>query len=256
MFTTKARRHEEMQIQETADCADFADEKKLHSYLRNLRNLRFLFFVLWCLRGSLVLSIVILSGCSRLSPGSVQAINPQPQICLVRGFLDWYSVGIDRLTEELRSTGIPAHAYREEQWTDLADALLANQPSRIVLIGFSYGADDVISISRRLDEHHLLVELLITIDPVTPDAVPPNVMHCVNFYEPNGFWDLFPWLRGVPLHRESNNSAGLENIDVRRRLDLVEANTSHGTIAANEKVHRAIIDLVLRAWGSKPGYPI
>jgi hypothetical protein len=209
-----------------------------------------------CLRGFLLLSIAIATGCTRLSPGPIQAIDPQPQICLIRGFQDWYSTGVDRLNDELRSKGIRAHAYREEQWKEIADALLAHRSSTIVLIGFSYGADDVISISRRLDEHQLPVQLLITIDPVTPDAVPSNVVRCVNFYEPNGFRDLFPWLRGIPLHRENNNSAALENIDVRRRLDLVEPNTSHGTIAGNAKIHRAIVDLVLRVFRSEPAHPL
>ena len=208
-------------------------------------------FVPSCLRGSLFLSVVFAIGCSRLSPGSIRAIDPQPQVCLVRGFLDWYSTGMDRLKDELQSIGIHADAYRDEQWKDIADALLANRPGSIVLIGFSYGADDVISISRRLDEHHLPVQLLITIDPVTPDPVPLNVVRCVNFYEPNGFWDIFPWLRGVPLHRDGDNPSGLENIDIRRRLDLVEPNTSHATIAGNEEVHRAIIELVLATRGVK-----
>jgi pimeloyl-ACP methyl ester carboxylesterase len=202
---------------------------------------------------SFCIFFALVSGCSRLSPGPIHAINPEPQVILIRGFLDWYSVGIDQLTDELRSTGIPAHAYREEQWKDLSDALLANRPSPIVLIGFSYGADDVISIARRLDEHHLPVQLLITIDPVTPDAVPSNVSACINFYEPNGFWDLFPWLRGVPLQGDAGRTP--ENIDIRRRSDLLEPNTSHGTIAGNPKIHAKIVELVQSAYSAKPKRP-
>jgi pimeloyl-ACP methyl ester carboxylesterase len=211
-------------------------------------------FVSSCLRGSILLSSAISAGCSRLSPGSIRAIDPQPQVCLIRGFLDWYSTGMDRLNDELQSSGVHATVYREEQWKDVADALLANRPPSILLVGFSYGADDVVSISRRLGENHLPVLLLITIDPVTPDAVPSNVVRCVNFYEPDGFWDIFPWLRGVPLHRDGNIPAGLENIDIRRRLDLVEPNTSHGTIATNERVHRAIIDLILQTRDAKSAH--
>jgi len=40
-------------------------------------------------------------------------------------------------------------------------------------------------------------------------------------------------LRGVPVR-------GGENINVRTRPDLIEPNTSHGTIAGNEKIHAAI----------------
>jgi hypothetical protein len=79
---------------------------------------------------------------------------------------------------------------------------------------------------------------------VTPADVPTNVMRCVSFYEPNGFWDIFPWLRGVPLTADPGGH--VENTNIRARPDLDEPDTSHGTIAANEKVHRAIIALVGR----------
>jgi len=187
-------------------------------------------------------------GCARLPAGRTDALpfaRGVGGVCLVRGYLDWYSTGIDRLAEQLRSAGVPAAAYREEQWGDLADALLARPagPGPVVLVGFSYGADDVIRIARRLAEHGRAVDLLVTIDPVTPDAVPANVRRCVNFYQPNGVWDVFPFLRGVPLHADAG-AAQPENVDVRARPDLVEPDTSHATIAGNEKVHRAIIELV------------
>ena len=147
---------------------------------------------------------------------------------------------MDKLTAELKNDGFSAEAFREEQWGDIADGLKNHHQQPLVLIGFSYGADDVILIARRLNEIHAPVDLLITIDPVTPAEIPANVKTCVNFYEPNGFWDIFPWLRGIPL------SSG-ENINVRARPDLVEPDTSHATIAGNEKIHMAIRALVKHA---------
>jgi hypothetical protein len=68
----------------------------------------------------------------------------------------------------------------------------------------------------------------------------------VNFYQSNGPWDALPWLRGIPLQREPyGTTLPLENINIRNRADLYEPDTSHATIAANEKVHQAIIDLTL-----------
>jgi hypothetical protein len=218
MLTTKTRRHEDIQSR----------TRKFYLFC--------VFFASSCLRGSLFLIAGV--GCSRLSPGPIGVIDSKPQVCLIRGFRDWYSVGMDRLNGELQADGIPAHVYREEQWKDVADALVLNGPTSIVLIGFSYGADDVISIARRLNERHLPVALLITIDPVTPDAIPENVARCVNFYQSNGFWDVFPWLRGMPV------SGRAENINVRERPDLLEADTSHATIAGNAKVHRQVVEIV------------
>jgi pimeloyl-ACP methyl ester carboxylesterase len=192
--------------------------------------------------------LFLLSSCARLPPGRVDDLSQDApvRICLIRGFQDWYSTGIDTLADQLRADGFDARAFGDSQWHDLAAALAAStDPQKpIILIGFSYGADDVISISRALAEKHIPIDLLITLDPVTPAAVPANVRRCVNFYESNGVWDLFPWLRGIPLHRENGDPAALENIDIRNRPDLVEPDTRHATIAANPKVHGAIIDLV------------
>ena len=188
------------------------------------------------------------AGCARLTPGRTDALPFAPRVggvCVVRGYLDWYSTGMDRLAGQLRAAGVPAAAYREEQWGALANALLAHPelPRPLVLVGFSYGADDVLLIARRLAERGRPVDLLVTIDPVTPAAVPANVRRCVNFYQPNGVWDLLPFLRGVPLHADAG-AADPVNVNVRSRPELAEPGTSHATIAGNEKVHRAIIDLV------------
>jgi pimeloyl-ACP methyl ester carboxylesterase len=179
---------------------------------------------------------LLTTSCARLSPGQFGQANP-PNICLIRGYLDWYSTGIDQLTADLKKDGYTAEAFREEQWSDLADDLAKHPQTPLVLIGFSYGADDCVLIARKLNDRHLPVDLLITLDPVTPADIPGNVKKCVNFYEPNGFWDIFPWLRGIPVN-------GGENINVRSRPDLVEPDTSHATIAGNEKIHRAIRDLI------------
>src|SRR6185295_19779308 len=90
-----------------------------------------------------------------------------------------------------------------------------NGSSGIALIGFSYGADEAIRIARRFNEAGLPVALLVTIDPVRPEAVPMNVRVCRNFYQSNGVVDLFPWLRGVPLRADGADASQLVNIDIR-----------------------------------------
>ncbi len=196
--------------------------------------------------GSLVyLAINITAGCSHLSKGNAETITPQNKtVYLIRGFQDWYSTGIDTLADELKAQQIQTETFRESQWHELEDALVKQSPSPIILIGFSYGADDVISIARTLKDKNIPVDLLITIDPVTPSNIPDNVKVCKNFYEPNGFTDVFPWLRGVPLKGENNNSAVVENINIRARDDLNEPDTAHSTIAGNPRVHSAIVNLV------------
>jgi pimeloyl-ACP methyl ester carboxylesterase len=202
-------------------------------------------------------TIVALPGCTRLEPGSVAKFSPPVEpVILIRGYLDWYSTGIDTLATEIRASGIPVETFREEQWGDVADRLIADRPSGPVrLIGFSYGADDAILISRRLAEKQISVSLLVTIDPVTPAAVPANVRRCVDFYEPDGVWDIFPWLRGVPLRGETA-AVPVEDIDIKARPDLNVEGTSHATVAANPNVHREIVRLLhLAADAGLPASP-
>jgi hypothetical protein len=202
-----------------------------------------------------VLALAPLSGCHLLAPGALDAVQPisttsrKGNVYLIRGWRDLYSAGIDQLAEELRQTGVRAQVYQDAQWPELSATIadryhVASGFEPLVLIGFSYGADDVVRISQQLGQHGISPDLLITIDPVTPPPVPANVRVCYNFFQTNGVWDAFPWLRGVPL-----NSAGagmVVNVDIRRdRPDLIEPNTAHSNIAANPKLHQAIIERVL-----------
>src|SRR6185312_11057418 len=99
-------------------------------------------------------------------------------------------------------------------------------------------------IAGRVRAQGVPVDLVVTIDPVTPPDVPDNVRACYNFFQTNGVWDLFPWFRGVPLR--PTGAARLVNVDIRRdRPDLLEPHTAHSNIAANPKIHRAVIDQVL-----------
>lgn len=194
-------------------------------------------------------------GCHPLSPGRVGAVRSVSggprigQVCLIRGWRDLWSRGIDDLARQLQDAGVRAEVYRAAQWREVAESLAASRKNSssgepLVLIGFSYGADDAIEIARRLGAAGLPVELVITIDPVTPPPVPANVGACVNFYQTNGVWDAFPWLRGIPL--KSDAPSNLINVDLRRAgPDLVEPGTSHANIAANPKLHREIIERVL-----------
>ncbi len=210
-------------------------------------------------------------GCNSLSPEPVAEVATRPastlprsgEVYLLRGWRGLWSEGIDRLGDELRGAGVDARVFRADQADKLGDALIDRfgKPGPrvpLVLIGFSYGADDAVQVAEKLDRAGIGVDLLLTIDPVTPPAVPGNVKLCLNYYQSNGPLDLFPWLRGIPLQpaRGFGPLSRLVNIDIRRRPDLLEPGTSHATIAGNEPLHRAMVEEVLRVcpgrFGSKP----
>lgn len=187
-----------------------------------------------------------------MTPGSldrVQAHSDRPlagNVYLLRGFIGIWSYGIDHLGAKVDAAGIRASVYQEDQWSKLCDAIIATYKAErdhepIVLIGHSYGADDTLRIARRLQEHDITVDLIVTLDPVTPPEVPANVRLCYNIYQSNVL-DAMPFFRGVPLKTETPEQANLQNVNIRTdRRDLIEPGTDHFNIEKNERVHAEVL---------------
>lgn len=198
------------------------------------------------------------AGCSSMKPGRLSDVSPQNQdrqragnVFLLRGFIGIFSTGIDSLGEQIDQTGVEAQVFQDDQWRSLGHTLGKRyrgvaDPEPLVLIGHSYGADDVVRVARILDEYDVKVDLLVTLDPVTPPAVSKNVARAYNLYQTNGAWDALPWLRGVPLQTENGFAGQLANLNIRgERRDLLEPNTDHFNIEKKGKIHKEVIAQVL-----------
>jgi len=208
----------------------------------------------WMLRAAV--SIALLAGhlgCfSSMKRGDVAAIQPQSDsprvgnVYLIRGLIGLFSAGIDKLTTQINDDGIRAHVYQETQDPQIADAIIAkyekqSQHEPLCLIGHSVGAEDVITIARKLQAHHIDVDLMVCLDATNPTAVPTNVKRCVNYYQ-SSLMDYLPVLRGLPLKTEPQFAGSMENLNVRgERRDLLEWDTNHVNIDKNEKIHTDII---------------
>ncbi|HEV7301858.1 MAG TPA: hypothetical protein VGN72_21155 [Tepidisphaeraceae bacterium] len=168
------------------------------------------------------------------------------QVYLLRGYRDWYSTGINDLGRQLQHRGIDSVVLPQKNSGELGEALLGRDGSQpLVLVGFSYGADDVIRIARRMAKVGKPVDLLITIDPVTPPRLPANVRACVNYYQSNGVADALPWLRGVRLSADRGAVAPINHNLRNDRKDLLQPDTSHATIAGHAKLHDEIVQRVV-----------
>ncbi len=222
-----------------------------------------------------IIAIVGLSfflvGCSSMKPGELAAVKPlstDPRagnVYLLRGFIGIFSTGIDQLGEQINQQGVHAMVFQDDQWSSLADTIkqkYANKPhiEPLILIGHSYGADDVLRIARKLDDANIKVDLLITLDPVTPPKVPKNIAFCYNLYQSNGVFDTMPWLRGIPLTPEKAIPGQLVNANIRTdRTDLLEPGLDHFNIEKKEKIHKEVIAKVLtvcpprQAWAAAHG---
>lgn len=205
----------------------------------------------------LVLAFVSLAvGCSSMKPGRLDAVSATTDtpragnVFLLRGFIGVFSTGIDSLGEKLKEQGVNAQVFQEVQSDHLAFRLrrVYKEGNRepLVLVGHSYGADQVIAIARRLNSAGIKVDLIVTLDPVTPARVPGNVTTVYNLYQSNGAWDTLPWLRGIPLKPDEPGPLVLRNYDIRtERTDLLEPGLDHFNIEKLPKIQSEVIARVL-----------
>jgi hypothetical protein len=203
---------------------------------------------------TIVISILILAsgGCKSMTPGDLETIQTRSDrpyagnVYLLRGFIGIWSYGIDHLGEKINDAGVRARVFQDDQWQKVSDQIAEkyrNDPNcePLVLVGHSYGADDVIRIARQLGEQGIPVDLLVTLDPVTPPAVPANIKLCYNIYQPN-LLDALPFFRGVPLDTESPEQHNVRNVNIRgERQDLLEPGTDHFNIEKNQKIHAEVV---------------
>ena len=82
----------------------------------------------------------------------------------------------------------------------VCDAIIARYENNsnhepLVIIGHSYGADDALKMAKKLQQHNITIDLVITLDPVTPPKVPANIRLCYNIYQPSAL-DMLPFFRG------------------------------------------------------------
>jgi len=208
--------------------------------------------------GGLIPLLVLAGGCSIpvVNPGDLAAVQPASgapragNVYLVRGWLGVFSTGIDTLGEKIKATGLHDAVYQEAQWRDLAAAITekykgVRDPEPLVLVGHSYGADDVIAIAREVGKANITVDLLVTLDATSPPSVPANVRHCYNLYQ-TGLLDALPVMRGIALRADADFKGRLDNVDIRAmRKDLVEDDLNHFTIEKKDKIHQDAIKQIL-----------
>ena len=198
------------------------------------------------------------SGCADISQGPTAAIQPVSQPAethvghayLFRGFIGIFSTGMNGLGDELNAQGVQTTVFQADQWQDVADTIATrykNQPNAepVVLVGHSYGADNIVRVAQRLKDKNVKIDLLVTLDPVTPPKVPANVVQVVNLYQSNGVVDTLPWLRGIPLESETPNTVTLHNENIRTdRTDLLEPGLNHFNIEKQPKVHAEVVKVI------------
>lgn len=207
----------------------------------------------------LPISAAVMTGCSGVSamtPGKMEWIKTESDApragnaYLIRGFIGFFSAGIDSLEVKIDQAGIRANIFQQDQRLKIAEQLCKTYKGKtnrepLILIGHSLGADDAIMCARELEKVGVEVDMLITLDPTRPPQVPKNVKVVYNYYQPS-IWDGTGILRGIALTADPGFKGKLYNMNVRTDYKhLLEWDTNHVNIDKNQKIHADAIQKML-----------
>jgi hypothetical protein len=181
---------------------------------------------------AVLMTTALISGC--FSAVSQAATSSGPQVYLMRGFLNVFSLGMDSLAAELRRVGISAAVGSYTDWQEVAREIAANYKAGrrgpIVLVGHSFGADAVMDMGQYLGEMGVPVALIVPFDETYPHAASANVARVLNIYKSADARIT----RGPGFHGEIANyyvadpNVGHTNIDDVPRLDMMVINRIRG----------------------------
>ena len=165
-----------------------------------------------------------------------------PQVYLMRGFLNVFSLGMDSLAAELRRSGISATVGSYAEWQEAARQIAANYKAGrrgpIVLVGHSFGADAVMDMGQYLGEMGVPVALIVPFDGTYSHAASANVAHVLNIYRSADA----KITRGPGFHGELTNyyvsdaGVGHTNIDKVPRLHSIVINKIRGVRGSGSAV--------------------
>lgn len=171
-----------------------------------------------------------------------QARAAETEVYLLRGWFGIFSTGLDTMAEQLKANGIRAEVLGHLSWKTARDAIIeeraAGRNPRLVLVGHSQGADNVIDIARALEPHNIKVDLLVTLAPFMQSKVPDNVVQAVNYYQSPGW--------GEPLTAVPGFHGKISNINVEGDLSILHVN-----IDKSPKVQAAILHDIIELSQSK-----
>jgi pimeloyl-ACP methyl ester carboxylesterase len=188
-------------------------------------------------RPAMLCALVVLLGLSWTN-----VVQASAHVYLLRGIFN-VSVGLDALAGKLAHQGVVATVYGHDQSSAVATVAAQQYNSGtarpIILIGHSLGAGAAVSVAQQLNSSGIPVALLVLLDPVSPEAVPPNVGRAVNLYVSGG--------QGTQVGAAPGFRGSLNN------LDYKSAGMDHMSIQAADSIHRQIIGYVHAATGGGGG---
>ncbi|MCB1496090.1 MAG: hypothetical protein KDJ86_09920 [Bauldia sp.] len=166
------------------------------------------------------------------APASVQVSHGS--VYFLRGLLNVFSRGMDRLSDKLEARGIQSRVTNYTHWQEFA-TLLVNQYrtdkslTPVIIVGHSLGADAAINMGNYLGRNGVPVRLVVSFDAVDGgSAVGAGIDEVVNYYKSDGV--------GRVIKASPSFKGELVNVDVADRTDI-----DHLNIEKDETLHEEVI---------------
>ena len=116
--------------------------------------------------------------------GAAPAADGKGIVYLVRGGLNIFSTGMDKIADDLADRGIDAHTLGQAGWRKAATEAAERYRKRkqaVVLIGHSFGANAAMLMADALGKERIPVALVILFDPTETLRAPANTARVINF---------------------------------------------------------------------------
>ena len=159
-------------------------------------------------------------------------------VIFVRGGFDVFSKGLDQMAAKLRKRGVKARVVSHTNTAKTVAEILKHQKrfgrKPVVLIGHSWGANEVIRIAEGLLKKRIRVNYMVTFAATNPPPIPRNVLKATNYYFKKDGW-------GKPIRRGRGTRGRLKNIDL-----STTPGVHHFNIDEFPKLQRQVIRNVLR----------
>jgi hypothetical protein len=176
------------------------------------------------------------------NPGREQ---PRAHVYLLRGLMNIFSFGMDKLAEELKGRDVYATVHSYSEWQTLADQAAvdykAGKEAPIILIGHSLGADAVMEMAAYLGRQGVPVALAVPFDCTKSFAASDNIARVLNLTHGGSY----TFIRGGPGFHGT-----LANVDVSS-----DPSIEHINIDKSPQLHARVVAEVLAVVGNHKTVP-
>jgi hypothetical protein len=153
-----------------------------------------------------------------------------PEVYLLRGLANVFSLGLDEIGRRLNTAGIDAHvqAFTAGGWAfnKIVGDRAEHGAQPIALIGHSLGANAIVDLAEALDKKNIQVDYMASFAATNADQLPGNIKYIQNFYFARNGWGQRlvpgPKFRGKIENRDFSQQQDVSHFNIEKQRALQE----------------------------------